>query len=231
MKETWLPVVEFPEHYEVSNLGSLRRSAPAVSSYSGRPLRAHPTGRGYLGVTFTVNAIRYHRRVARVVAEAFLGAIPLGMVVNHKNGSVTDNCVENLEIVTQSENVRHAFDVLGVKRARGERQHLSKLTEPLVLEIMQLAADGQSHNDISRLFGVSKQAITAILTGKSWRHVTDISPKSHRQPNKLSKSQAQRVLVMRRNGWTQQAVADHFGVSKGAINDLCAGRTWKNLRR
>lgn len=230
MKEIWLPVVEFPEHYEVSNLGRFRRSAPGSNATRvGRLLSLHRTRRGYLGVMFYVDGIRHRRRASRVVAAAFIGAIPPDCVVNHINGIVTDNRVENLEICTQSQNVRHAIDVLGVKRARGERQHLSKLTADGVLAIVCCAQRGDSHQSIAAKFGVTKQAVTAILNGKTWRHVTNRSPAAIKRPNKLSERQAKRVLRLRSNGWTQQAIADHFGVSKGAVNDLCNGRTWKHL--
>lgn len=230
MEEIWLQVVEFPNHYEVSNLGRLRRSNDTGrSTYAGRILRTHPTRRGYLSAMFTVGSKRYPRRVSRVVAEAFFGPIGRDLVVNHKNGDVTDNRVENLEIVTQSENMRHAYDVLGFKSARGEHQHLAKLTETAVRFILAMAKDGHSHQQIADAHGVTKQAITAILTGKTWRHVTCLSPAPKRAPNKLTEQQAKETLRLRSVGWTQQAVSDHFGVSKGTINDLCNGRTWKHL--
>ena len=45
--------------------------------------------------------------VHRIVAQTFLG-ICEGLEVNHKSGIKSDNRVENLEIVTKSENVKHA---------------------------------------------------------------------------------------------------------------------------
>ncbi|KAK3581601.1 hypothetical protein CHS0354_017460, partial [Potamilus streckersoni] len=42
----------------------------------------------------------------RFVYEVFNGSIPNGLVINHINNIQTDNRLENLEIVTQQENVR-----------------------------------------------------------------------------------------------------------------------------
>lgn len=53
---------------------------------------------------------RCNKRVHRLVAAAFLGESEEGHVVNHKNGDRFDNRVENLEYVTQGENVKHAWD-------------------------------------------------------------------------------------------------------------------------
>lgn len=232
MKEIWLPVVEFPNHYEVSNLGRFRRSAPGSNCTKvGRILLSHPTLRGYLGVMFYVGGVRNQRRASRVVAAAFIGKIPPDYVVNHLNGVVADNRVENLEIVTQSENVRHSLDALGCKRACGERQHLAKLTADCVRTILSRAQSGATHSVIAAEFVVTKQAITAILTGKTWRHITGLDRSKKKPPNKLSELEARRVLIHRRRGLTQQAIADLYNVSKGTINDLCNGRTWKHLVR
>lgn len=46
--------------------------------------------------------------VHRLVAELFIGEIPKGMQINHKNFDRADNRVENLEIVTQGDNTRHS---------------------------------------------------------------------------------------------------------------------------
>jgi len=51
--------------------------------------------------------------VHRVVAETFIGDIPDGYVVNHKSLDKSDNRVENLEIVTRSENSKHWHKLTG----------------------------------------------------------------------------------------------------------------------
>lgn len=48
----------------------------------------------------------------RLVARAFYGDIQPGFSVNHINGNKIDNWVVNLEIVTHSNNYKHAYDVL-----------------------------------------------------------------------------------------------------------------------
>lgn len=54
-------------------------------------------------------------RVNRLVLEAFVGPCPDGHESNHKDGIKSNNDSENLEWVTHSENVQHAYR-LGLKR-------------------------------------------------------------------------------------------------------------------
>jgi len=51
------------------------------------------------------------KSVHRLVWEAFNGPIPGRLEVNHKNLDRADNRLENLELLTHKENVRHAFDI------------------------------------------------------------------------------------------------------------------------
>jgi hypothetical protein len=71
--------------------------------------RTHPSGYLYIGCFKGKgpNKVRLWRRVHRVVAEAFIGKIPKKMVINHKDFDKHNNSIENLEIVTSSQNSIH----------------------------------------------------------------------------------------------------------------------------
>lgn len=51
-----------------------------------------------------------YKYVHRLVAKLFIGSRPKGCIVNHKDGHKDNNHVNNLEYMTQSENVQHAVD-------------------------------------------------------------------------------------------------------------------------
>lgn len=55
------------------------------------------------------------------------------------------------------------------KRARGERQGHSKLTERQVREICSRI--GQTQSELAKEFGMSQGAISRILSGERWAHV------------------------------------------------------------
>lgn len=97
LKEAWRPIKGTP--YEVSDCGRVRRD--------GRLLKLNQTNKGYLRAALSVGNAVEHRLVHRLVVEAFLGPIPDGLCVNHKDANRTNNHVSNLEIVTRLENQRH----------------------------------------------------------------------------------------------------------------------------
>jgi len=72
-------------------------------------LRIHVSGYIYAGfyIDTPTGKKRIWRRIHRIVAEHFIGEIPPNMVINHKNFDKSCNHVDNLEIVTSSQNRFH----------------------------------------------------------------------------------------------------------------------------
>jgi hypothetical protein len=68
------------------------------------------TPNGYLQVVLTTGRKQCRLGVHRLIAMTFHGTPSDGMVVNHKNGNPADNRADNLEWVTPSQNVQHAYD-------------------------------------------------------------------------------------------------------------------------
>ena len=66
------------------------------------------TERGYKQVDVCNDeGIKKHMRVHRLVYMAHIGAIPEGMQINHKDEDKTNNCIENLEVVTPKQNIHY----------------------------------------------------------------------------------------------------------------------------
>lgn len=108
--EVWKAIPGFVGAYEVSSTGrvrSLDRTITWVNGVEqfrkGKELSLHLNSFGY-------HSVRLGRgrnySVHRLVASAFIGEIPEGMVVRHLNDVPTDNRVENLAIGTQAENMQ-----------------------------------------------------------------------------------------------------------------------------
>ncbi len=108
-EEIWkpIPIEKYDELYEVSNLGKIRNK-------KGQLIKPYKAGK-YLviGLSEHQNLCRY--MVHRVVACAFVEDPtddPARDVVNHIDGDKFNNKADNLEWVTQKENVAHARTVL-----------------------------------------------------------------------------------------------------------------------
>lgn len=65
---------------------------------------------GYLRITLSNEGKRKSYYVHRLVARAYLKNYSEALQVNHKNGKKQDNNIENLEIVTLQQNIRHSIE-------------------------------------------------------------------------------------------------------------------------
>lgn len=101
--EEW-KVIEKATNYEISNYGQVK------SKITKKILK--PTAvNGYLSVGLRINNKTVTSFIHRLVAESFVLCADETYVVNHKDGIKTNNHVENLEWVSQSENGKHAYRI------------------------------------------------------------------------------------------------------------------------
>lgn len=111
MKEVWKEINGFPG-YEISSNGNVRcfRNFKGTITNKYRLLKPILNKDDYFYVDlYTIDHKQVHKRIHRLVADAFLGPEE-NMVVNHINGDKHDNRVKNLEWVTPKENSRLASE-------------------------------------------------------------------------------------------------------------------------
>ena len=123
---------------------------------------------GYLQVrTLLPSGLRVHVAAHRLVWTYLCGEIPLGMMLNHKNGDKVDNRIDNLEVVTSSENHLHRIRILGqrVKGLRGEKHPRAKLTDEDVYTI-RLLAQTESRSSIAARYGITSSTMSRIILGQ-----------------------------------------------------------------
>lgn len=80
-----------------------------IKNSRGKEKIAQKNSGGYLGVTLYNNGEGSKKRIHRLVAEAFIPNPDNKPDINHKDGNKTNNSVDNLEWVTKSENMLHAY--------------------------------------------------------------------------------------------------------------------------
>ena len=116
---------------------------------------------------------RRNRDYHKVVADCFIPNPKKLRDVNHKNGNKLDNRVENLERVTHSENVIHAYKMGLAKKQFGESHHSHKLTRQDVEYIRNVYSKRDPHYGavaLSNRFEVDRTTIFDIVNRKTWRH-------------------------------------------------------------
>jgi hypothetical protein len=178
MSERWRAIEGFENLYEVSDLGRVRsldrlvhqvnRWGPMVSLYRGRILRATVSASGYLQVTLSKGGKCFQRHVHVLVALAFHGPRPDGLLVCHDDGNKL-NCREiNLYYGNFKSNAEDA--ARHGTLARGERQGIARLTEQAVREIRELAGS-VSQRDLAERYGVCQATVSLAMRGETWGHV------------------------------------------------------------
>ena len=188
-EEKWLPMVHPDTGLEVS--GRQVSSHGRLKSARGFITRGHKDKSKYISTKIGSKPCKQTVLVHRLVARAFLGAPPSLQCsdVNHKDLNPSNNCIENLEYATRSENTRHfhanrGFDAGRTARAILGRPHGGEdewLHYPSVKQAAE--AHGVSHSAISKCakgflkqvrgyeFRFADSQELADLPGEEWRPV------------------------------------------------------------
>lgn len=110
-KEIWKDIQGYEGIYQISNNGNVRRltyTNNKVNKDKAHYIKPTDNGKGYLIVGLKVNGKRKSAYVHRLVATAFCKNDNAGNVVNHKDFNTKNNNANNLEWLTQKQNVRYS---------------------------------------------------------------------------------------------------------------------------
>lgn len=99
----WKEIDGYYGAYEVNNYGEV-----AKPTGTGRMLmkpipKERCKGSVYMSIRLSMHGKRTEYKVSRLVWNAFVGQVPDGFGIVHKNGCVTDNRLWNLKLVSRKE--------------------------------------------------------------------------------------------------------------------------------
>lgn len=101
--EIWKDIVEYEGLYQISNYGN-------VKNKHNKLLKLRKDKNGYLIAYLYKNNIMKCKKTHRLVAQAFIPNIHNKPQINHKDGNKENNYVDNLEWVTNKENIIHCWE-------------------------------------------------------------------------------------------------------------------------
>ena len=165
-EEQWISIPGYEKQYEISNYGRIR---------SFKILNPGKTPLGYEHINLKGKWYYIHR----LVAEAFVDNYNNYPVVNHIDGNKSNNKFDNLEWITQKDNIKHSIEVLG-KRRDGIYFPTSKTIGQYDLN-GNFIKSWESQKQIERETGISSQNISRACKGISknnkshgyiWKYIT-----------------------------------------------------------
>jgi hypothetical protein len=169
-------------------------------TYLGKRIKVGLSKKGYVSFKLTymgkqIGFLQMHR----VLYETWIGKIPKNLQINHKDGVKANNDLNNLEVVTNRENMDHAvanrltasqkgkknsfYGKTHSKKSKRKMSHArtnsekiarhTKITEEDVLKIRSLSDSGRSLKEIHNLYNelIGMKGIYYIIKGKTWTYI------------------------------------------------------------
>jgi hypothetical protein len=174
MTEIWKDIIGYEGIYQISNLGRVK-SLSRIVNRSNSPMRTKEKivqtnkWKKYHEVDLYILGKRKKFYIHRLIAIYFIPNPRNLKQINHIDGNKGNFDISNLEWSTQSENIKHAHDFIGINVPKGEKHFSSKLTDDIVKEIRATKNPNQVH--LGKKYGVSPSTIRYILTRKTWKHI------------------------------------------------------------
>lgn len=144
--------------YSISDYGYIRNDK------TGKILKPRYRKDGYSMVSLYANKKAKNFQAHRLVGEYFIANPENKPWINHIDGNPKNNHYTNLEWCTPKENSQHAVRI-GLF-PRGEKHHLSTLTDQQVAQIRLMYSSGIVQYKIASHFGINQSVVSRYVNRK-----------------------------------------------------------------
>lgn len=160
--------------------------------------------------------------------------IPKGVFVCHHCDNPACCNPAHLFLGTQADNMKDA--AMKGRVMQGEGHFSTDLTIDDVRRIRYLGYTNMTKKNIGEKFGISRQSVTDILLKRTWGHVDpewqppDSKAKGQKHPfAKLTEDDVREIRKLADKGLSPREIAAKFKVSRGTIEPILRGETWKHV--
>ncbi len=199
---------------------------------------------GYRSVTICQDGISHTFGIHILVAIYFINKPKVDdnikLEVNHKDGNKLNNNVSNLEWVTRSENIQHAFRT-GLNKAHpkiGIEHWNTKQTEETIHKICKMIQDGYNTFTIVKALNVSKDLVNNVRNGNTWKNISseyNITNKPilnmdtilPQKSKKYSEDHVRNICKLLESGKSNKDIVKELYVKEGMVSDIRGGRVWR----
>jgi len=172
----WKKIPNF-DRYECSSDGEIR-SLNYKNSGKIKILKPALSDDGYFKTVLLRNDGKYKTiTVHRMITLSFLGKRQKGKEVNHVDGNKQNNHISNLEYVTRSENMKHAFRMNLIQPLKGAANGSAKLTEKDVISIRKYVKNFNGRyygrKALAEKYGISEAHVKDLISRRRgvWNHI------------------------------------------------------------
>lgn len=161
--EIWKDIEGFQGKYQVSNLGNVkslnfhREKKEVLLKHHILTVKMKHRLYKKHRVTLLKNSKHYDFLVSKLVYETFNGKIPDGMQIDHINNNPEDNRLDNLQILTPSENTKKIYEDNKLFWPGRPKRKIKCLNDGIVYD---------SIKEASQALNLYKQNINKVLKGK-----------------------------------------------------------------
>lgn len=188
---------------------------------------------GYKRVTLFIDNELIHKRVHRLVAEAFIPNPNNYNICHHKDDDKTNNKVSNIEWTTSQGNSDYALEdgliLYGVNHpnANNSEEQIISVCEYLEENIYTI-------KEISNLTGVSVNAISSIIFNNTWKSISkdyNITNYTVREnAKKLDENIVSNICnLLSKTTLSHAEIANIIGIKPYIVTDILNKKTYINI--